>query len=132
MGYHGDTGAPRGTSPTAAEIAKILGLDGGYLSRILQRFAQRKLISRTTSKADARHAHLALTARGHAALAPLQQLARDEVAMMLRHLSGNDRARVIDAMHLIRRSLGGNEDRASTETATVAKQPGADEGAFTL
>jgi len=132
IGYHGDTGAPRDTAPTAAEIAKILGLDGGYLSRILQRFARRRLISRTTSKADARHAHLALTARGHAALAPLQQLARDEVAVMLRHLSPGDRARVIDAMRLIRQSLGTPENGAIAGTAAAANQPGSGEVSFTL
>ncbi len=132
LGYHGDTGAPRDTAPTAAEIAKLLGLDGGYLSRILQRFTQRRLITRTTSKADARHAHLALTARGHAALAPLQQLARDEVAVMLGHLAPGDRARVIDAMRVIRRSLGGHEDGARAETAAVANRPGAGEESFTL
>jgi GNAT superfamily N-acetyltransferase len=92
-----------------------LQLDGGYLSRILQRFERRKLITRTTADADARRAHLALTARGQAALAPLQQLARDEVAVMLRHLSPAERGRVVDAMRLIQRSLGGPGDGASAE-----------------
>ena len=87
IGYHSDTGMPRATAPTAIELAKALDIDGGYLSRILKHFARRRLITRTTSDADARQAHLALTARGQAALAPLQQLARDEVAVMLRPLS---------------------------------------------
>ncbi len=110
IGYHGDTGAPRATAPTAVDVAKVLELDGGYLSRILQRFARRRLITRTTSNADARQAHLTLTARGQAALAPLQQLARDEVAVMLQHLSPAERGRVVDAMRLIQRSLGGSRD----------------------
>ena len=108
--YHGDTGTPRATPATAADLAKTLDLDGGYLSRILQRFERRRLITRTASDADARQAHLALTARGQAALAPLQELARDEVADMLQRLSPNARGRVLEAMRLIQRSLGERED----------------------
>jgi DNA-binding MarR family transcriptional regulator/GNAT superfamily N-acetyltransferase len=128
IGYHGDSGEPRATAPTAAEIAKILELDGGYLSRILQRFARRRLITRTTSEADARQAHLALTDRGQAALAPLQQLARDEVAMMLRHLSPAERSRVVDAMRLIQRSIAGPGDGADTARFTLREHRAGDMG----
>jgi DNA-binding MarR family transcriptional regulator/GNAT superfamily N-acetyltransferase len=105
--YHGDTGTPRVAAPTAVDLAKALDLDAGYLSRILQRFARRRLITRTASDTDARQAHLSLTARGQAMLAPLQELARDEVAVMLRRLSAAARAEVVDAMRLIQRSLAG-------------------------
>jgi DNA-binding MarR family transcriptional regulator/GNAT superfamily N-acetyltransferase len=124
IGYHGDTGTPRATAPTAGDLAKVLNVDGGYLSRILQRFARRRLITRTTSEADARQAHLALTARGQAALTPLQQQARDEVAVMLQHLSATERERVVDAMRQIRQSLGGRGDGAIAESAPVAQEPG--------
>lgn len=128
--YHGDTGTPRTTSPTAADLAKALDLDGGYLSRILRRFARRRLITRTTSDADARQAHLALTARGQAALAPLQQLARDEVAVMLRRLSAAERWRVLDAMRLIQRSLGEAPvaSRPNDEPFTVREHRAGDMG----
>jgi DNA-binding MarR family transcriptional regulator/GNAT superfamily N-acetyltransferase len=129
IGYYGDTGTPRATTPTAADLAKVLGLDVGYLSRILRRFARRRLITRTTSEADARQAHLALTARGQAALVPLQQLARDEVAVMLRHLSPAERGRVVDAMRLIQRSLGGPGGGGIAESVAGA---GRDAEPFTL
>jgi len=122
VGYHGETGTPRATPPTAADVAKALDIDGGYLSRILQRFATRRLITRTTSDADARQAHLALTARGQAALAPLQQLAREEMAAMLRHLSPIERRRVVDAMHLIQTSLREPGSAASDEQAAARRQ----------
>jgi DNA-binding MarR family transcriptional regulator/N-acetylglutamate synthase-like GNAT family acetyltransferase len=124
IGYRGDTGTPRATAPTAIELAKTLGIDGGYLSRILQRFAKRRLITRTTSDTDARQAHLALTARGQAALVPLQQLARDEVAVMLRHLSPTERGHVVDAMRLIQRSLGKPGDAAVAEPAAAHEHEG--------
>ncbi|HKE86837.1 MAG TPA: bifunctional helix-turn-helix transcriptional regulator/GNAT family N-acetyltransferase, partial [Vicinamibacterales bacterium] len=117
IGFHGDTGTPRAAAPTAVDVARALGIDAGYLSRILQRFATRRLITRTTSDADARQAHLTLTKRGHDALAPLQQLARNEMAIMLRQLSPTDRTRVVDAMHVIRTSLSKSGDDAVTDTA---------------
>src|SRR3954468_16834692 len=47
--------------PTAGEIGEALGLDAGYLSRILRRFADQKLIRRETSTSDGRQRHLSLT-----------------------------------------------------------------------
>ena len=119
IGFHGDTGTPRADTPTAVDLARALGIDGGYLSRILQRFAKRRLITRTTSSADARQAHLALTERGQAALEPLQRLARDEVGVMLAALSPTERARIVEAMHLIQRSLARSRDDAVTGSAVV-------------
>ena len=130
--YHGNTGAPRASAPTAVDLAKALDLDGGYLSRILQRFARRRLITRTTSDADARQAHLALTARGQAALAPLQRLARDEVAVMLRRLSPAARSRVVDAMRLIQRSLDGPGKGEINESTEAALEPALDGERFML
>jgi DNA-binding MarR family transcriptional regulator/GNAT superfamily N-acetyltransferase len=125
--YHGETGTPRAAAPTAVDLAKALDIDAGYLSRILQRFARRRLITRTTSDADARQAHLALTDRGQAALGPLQQLARDEVAVMLQRLSPTARCRVVDAMRLIQRSFGGpakSDVIGSAEAALESRRNG--------
>ena len=58
---------------TARELAAELGLDPGYLSRILRGFEVRGLISRRISDADARQSFLALTGRGRRAYAPLEQ-----------------------------------------------------------
>jgi DNA-binding MarR family transcriptional regulator/GNAT superfamily N-acetyltransferase len=130
IGYH-STGMPRASAPTAVDLARELGINSGYLSRILQRFARRRLIRRTTSDADARQAHLALTERGHAALAPLQQLARDEVAVLLRPLSADERGRVVDAMHLIQTSLAkpeAHEHRRDAESYTLREHRAGDMG----
>jgi DNA-binding MarR family transcriptional regulator/ribosomal protein S18 acetylase RimI-like enzyme len=124
VGYHGDTGAPRGTAPTAVDIAKALDIDVGYLSRILQRFVRRRLIARRRSDADRRQAHLALTARGHDALRPLQQLARDEVSVMLGTISPADRGRVVDAMRLIQTSLGKPADLPGAHAAPTRAADG--------
>src|ERR1700757_957052 len=49
--------------PTAAEIAKDLGLDTGYLSRILRGFEARGLIVGGTARPEGRQKPLSLTPR---------------------------------------------------------------------
>jgi DNA-binding MarR family transcriptional regulator len=56
---------------TAGQLVDILGLDPGYLSRILQRFVDSRLMSRERSCDDGRRIELALTVRGQRRLARL-------------------------------------------------------------
>jgi DNA-binding MarR family transcriptional regulator/N-acetylglutamate synthase-like GNAT family acetyltransferase len=92
--------------PTATELCKDLGLDAGYLSRILRNFEKQGFIDRKTSEADGRQSHLSLTRRGRASFAPLNQRSHDEVAAMLGKLSVADRARLTAAMQTIEELLG--------------------------
>jgi DNA-binding MarR family transcriptional regulator/GNAT superfamily N-acetyltransferase len=71
---------------TATEIARELGLDAGYLSRILRRFEKLKLIRKETSPADARQSFLALTEHGRKAYAPLETRSNRDVGTMLARL----------------------------------------------
>ena len=91
--------------PTATDIAAALGLDAGYLSRILAKFEHRRLIARTTATADARRSLVRLTAAGRAFFAPFEQRARDEVEAMLGGLPRDARRSVVGAMQTIRRTL---------------------------
>jgi DNA-binding MarR family transcriptional regulator/GNAT superfamily N-acetyltransferase len=92
--------------PTAAEIARDLGLDAGYLSRLLRSFSQRGLLIRKRSDQDGRESHLALTPAGREAFAPLDRGSHDEVATMLAPLSEGAQARLIDAMTSVEELLG--------------------------
>jgi uncharacterized protein (TIGR00369 family) len=92
---------------TATELNKALGLDAGYLSRVLRGFAQDGLIARTPSKTDGRQSHLALTQKGQEAFAPLNARSRREIAAMLRGLPPAEQDRALDAMHTIEALLGG-------------------------
>jgi DNA-binding MarR family transcriptional regulator/GNAT superfamily N-acetyltransferase len=91
--------------PTATDVGRDLGLDAGYLSRILRRFETRGLVTRTPSPADGRHSLLQLTARGRAAFSPLETRARRDAARMLARLSAPEQRQVIDAMATIERLL---------------------------
>jgi len=92
--------------PTAAAIARDLGLDQGYLSRILARFERDGLILRAASARDARQSHLSLTASGRAAFAPLDQAADTAVQAMLARLSGAGQLQLLAAMAKIEALLG--------------------------
>src|SRR5258708_34424388 len=70
--------------PTATDVGKELGLDAGYLSRMLRSLDQRGFVRRTRSNADGRRAHLSLTRRGQAAFARLNQQTHADVAAVLR------------------------------------------------
>lgn len=70
----------------ATDLVKVLGVDFGYLSRILALFEKRGWLKRERSEDDARKSHLLLTAKGRKAYATLNQQARDEVAKLLEPL----------------------------------------------
>jgi DNA-binding MarR family transcriptional regulator/GNAT superfamily N-acetyltransferase len=93
-------------TPTASELCQDLGLDAGYLSRILRGFAKSGLIDKTPSRTDGRQHLLSLTAKGRAAFAPLDLRSRDEVGILLRRLSTPEQTRVVDAMETVERLLG--------------------------
>lgn len=94
------------SEPTAAELARDLGLDAGYLSRILRGFEHRGYLVRTRSAIDERRNHLALTAAGRRVFAPLDARSQAEVAALLHPLATAQRARLTRSMETIERLLG--------------------------
>ena len=91
---------------TASDVGGELGLDPGYLSRVLRGFQRRQLIERTSSATDRRQRHLSLTAAGRAALAPLDEGSRAAVAGLLAPLAQPAQHRLVAAMHDIEQLLG--------------------------
>src|ERR1700727_3759966 len=62
------------TAPKASEIAEGLGVDPGYLSRLLGKFERDGLLEKKASEEDGRFAELALTSRGKSAFKKLNAL----------------------------------------------------------
>lgn len=96
---------------SAKEIGSLLGLDAGYLSRIVQSFDEQGLITRTPLPTDRRQQQLGLTARGRQAYAKLDRSSQKEIAAMLAPLAPSVRDRLVGAMTTI-------------ETALEPQQPG--------
>jgi DNA-binding MarR family transcriptional regulator/GNAT superfamily N-acetyltransferase len=112
--------------PAAKEIGIELGLDPGYLSRIVQKFDEDGLITRKPLAADRRQFRLGLTARGRQAFAKLERSSHDEVAAMLSGLPGGERRRLVQAMTAIERLLGASG--ASPEPAMLRGHRAGDMG----
>lgn len=95
--------------PTASELGVELGLDAGYLSRILRRFRKEGLIASAASKDDARRTHLWLSDKGRRTFGPLERGTDNEVAAMLGALPPAGRDRLVAAMGTIESLLEGGK-----------------------
>jgi DNA-binding MarR family transcriptional regulator/GNAT superfamily N-acetyltransferase len=89
----------------AKEIGPELGLDPGYLSRIVQKFDESGLITRKALASDRRQYRLSLTAKGRQAFAKLDRSSHDDIAAMLAQLGDAERASLVGAMATIERTL---------------------------
>jgi DNA-binding MarR family transcriptional regulator/N-acetylglutamate synthase-like GNAT family acetyltransferase len=94
-----------GEETTASALGEELGLDAGYLSRILRGFEKHGLIQKRPSEADGRRRLLRLTDRGREAFAPLDTRSRSEIGAMLGGMSVTGQERLVGAMRTIERLL---------------------------
>lgn len=92
-------------APTAAHLQERLGLDPGYLSRILKGLEGEGLVARRAVPGDGRQRALALTAEGRAAFDALDRAAGDDVRAMLATMTPAERRRLVAAMTTIERAL---------------------------
>jgi len=97
LAHHGDQ--------PAAVLGRDLGLDRGYLSRILAKFESAGLVSRVPSATDGRTKLLHMTARGRAVYEPLDRRSREEVGDLLARFGESDQLRMLDAMQTIQQLL---------------------------
>lgn len=101
-------------SVTAAEICRELGLDAGYVSRILRGFAKRGILEKRASSADGRQNLLGLTAAGKRTFTSLDDESSTQVKKMLGVVSAPDRVRLLDAMQRIERTLHTGKPRGAS------------------
>jgi DNA-binding MarR family transcriptional regulator/GNAT superfamily N-acetyltransferase len=109
-----------GTRPTmtAGELIDILGLDPGYLSRILHGFVQKRLVMRERSIEDGRRAQLSLTAKGRRAFGELDRKSAASTGELISPLSPSQRRRLLDAMQALEETL--SEPDAAPDAARKA------------
>src|ERR1700730_15480365 len=98
---------------TATQIAGELGLDLGYMSRLMKKFGRRRYIKRKRSPVDARQSRLQLTERGRAVFDPLDRAARLQIAEMIAPMTPEQRSLLLSAMQSVQRLLepGSTESR---------------------
>jgi DNA-binding MarR family transcriptional regulator/GNAT superfamily N-acetyltransferase len=109
---------------TASELAAELGLDTGYLSRILGGFEKRGLIDRRPSERDGRQVVIALTETGRALYATIDTRSREAVAALLGELDGADQHRLVAALETAEQLLGQGRKPAAPSYMLRSHQPG--------
>lgn len=107
---------------TATDLGRELGLDAGYLSRILRRFEGNGWIEREAARDDARRSLLHMTQAGYDAFAPLQQKSRDETAALVQDVAPAARPRLLEAMSTLQNLL--DPANAKREVVLRGVQPG--------
>src|SRR5580693_7014876 len=88
-------------APKAREIAEELGVDAGYLSRLLGKFERDGLLKKKASEEDGRYADLTLTARGRAAFKKLNAGSEEQAQSVLEGLAPSARMQLIDCMRTV-------------------------------
>ena len=96
----------------ASELGQALGLDGGYLSRMLRDFERLGVVSRRPSADDGRQSLIALTATGRVLFAELDERSNVEIAQMLHGMPAQSQQHLVSAMQRIQRTLDHPDERA--------------------
>lgn len=90
---------------TSGDLMRSLGIDRGYLSRMLRKFSDAGLTALSPNLADRRSNHLALTDDGDLIVARLNEKSSGAVAELIHPLDETARGALVAAMHTIRRLL---------------------------
>ena len=85
---------------TATEIGRDLGLDAGYMSRILRHFEKSGFVRKEPSREDGRQSFLFLTARGEKAFAPLEERTMKQVGGILERLTPPQQDHLVEALRI--------------------------------
>ncbi|NLR60246.1 GNAT family N-acetyltransferase [Chitinophaga polysaccharea] len=94
---------------TAGQLTGILGIDGGYLSRMLKRFEKNGWLLRQQSTADGRTFFLQLSAAGKKLMAQLEDKSTREIHQLTDPLSEKDQHQLTGAMKTIRQVLSNDK-----------------------
>jgi DNA-binding MarR family transcriptional regulator/GNAT superfamily N-acetyltransferase len=94
-------------SATAGVLAAELGLDPGYLSRLLRGFEERGLIEKTACATDGRQRILSLSASGRALFKAIDARSAEEIAALIGHLTPAEQTRLVAALGTTEALLGG-------------------------
>lgn len=84
------------------DLLAELGLDPGYLSRLLKSLEKQNLVRRSASKTDRRVHHLALTPKGRKQFENLNARSESAIREMLQKMNGGQQKRLVASMNSIR------------------------------
>jgi len=114
----------RAPGVSATTLGRELGIDLGYLSRVLQGLKRRGYVQAKRAAEDARRSALTLTEKGRKAYALLNTRSRDKAVTMLEPLSDAQRARLVDAMGAVTSLLSSKENKKASQITLRSHRPG--------
>ncbi|MCC8427552.1 helix-turn-helix domain-containing GNAT family N-acetyltransferase [Reyranella aquatilis] len=91
--------------PTAQELCRDLGLDPGYVSRLLQGLEKRGCVARKRSAADKRQTELTLTPKGQKLWGAMNERSRQDIADLLAELPADRQDRLVKALGTVEKLL---------------------------
>ena len=94
----------------ASTLGAALGLDAGYLSRVIRSLVRRGIVRKRKSPEDRRHFLLTLTERGTQAYTQLNATSQAEVGSMLSGLADDDQRRLVTALSQVEAVLGDSQE----------------------
>lgn len=111
---------------TVTALSRSLGLDAGYLSRVIRRLETADVLSRSAPSSDHRQAPVELTPAGAAEMSTIEAITQSRYAALVRTLPASAHQSVIDAMEVIEGAFGDEPARttAPTEIVVRAARPG--------
>lgn len=101
-------------------LRRVVGLDAGYLSRLLARFEENGLVHRERSTADARRQVIRLTTKGQDTFRVLDTRSIAQIRALLGDLTDDEQQRLVEAMDMIRHRLA----RAEAAPQVRLRPPG--------
>ena len=91
---------------TVTALSRSLGLDAGYLSRVIRRLETTGIVSKSADSSDSRQQPLSLTPAGRAEVATLDAISTTRYASLVRTLPSHIHAPLLDAMERIESAFG--------------------------
>lgn len=104
----------QGEKADAARLRRRLGIDPGYMSRVLARLEARGLVGRERSRLDGRRQVLRLTAEGRRAARDLDARAAQKAARLLAKVPDHKQEGLVSAMAAVREALAPTRPTART------------------
>jgi DNA-binding MarR family transcriptional regulator/GNAT superfamily N-acetyltransferase len=106
-------------SPSATDLVRDLGLDPGYLSRILATFEKRGWLKRVRSKEDARKSFLRLTESGRKVRSEFERRSREEIAVLLEPLDPEQQMQLQGHLESVQALMGRAPRRSEAAGASI-------------
>ncbi|TGL54665.1 GNAT family N-acetyltransferase [Leptospira wolffii] len=96
---------------TASDLAKLLNIDKGYLSRILHQFEKKGFIVRSKNSQDTRILNLKLSPKGNRVFKELNIASNKRVGGLIENFSQEEGTELLSSMSSIRRTLERREKK---------------------